>query len=85
MIHSNFLRIYEPNRIKNATNNANNATDSTRANPSNAYPNNCFAINGLRPALWIREPKTIPIPAPTPASAINALPAPINFAACTIL
>ena len=36
------------------------------------------------PALWIKDPKRIPIPAPTPANAIRALPAPINFAACTM-
>ncbi len=40
---------------------------------------------GLRLAAWIKDPNTIPIPAPTPAKAINALPAPIYFAACTII
>jgi hypothetical protein len=74
---------YDPNRIKNATKRVNNAMDSVNANPRSAYPTNCFAIKGLRLAAWIKDPNTIPIPAPTPAKAIRALPAPINFAACT--
>jgi hypothetical protein len=78
-----FVYHYDPNRIKNATKRVNNAMDSVKANPNNAYPTNCFAIIGLRLAAWIKDPNTIPIPAPTPAKAIRALPAPINFAACT--
>lgn len=71
-------------KIRKASNNANRATDSVRANPSSAYPISCLAIVGLREALLISALNTIPIPAPTPASAITALPAPINFAASTI-
>lgn len=75
---------YELNKIRKATNRVKSAMDSQSANPKRAYPINCFAIKGLRPALWIKDPNTIPIPAPTPANAIRALPAPINFAACTM-
>lgn len=71
-------------KIKKATNRVNSAIDSVKAKPNKAYPINCFAISGFLDALLIREPKTIPIPAPTPARAIRALPAPIIFAASTI-
>lgn len=77
--------LFELKRIKKVTNNLNNLTLSQRANPNKAYPINAFAIVGLRLAAWIYAPNTIPIPAPTPANAIKALPAPINFAACTIM
>jgi len=72
-------------KIKNATNRVNNATDSVNANPKRAYPINCFAIKGLREALIINALNTNPIPAPTPARAIKALPAPIIFAASNIV
>ena len=75
----------DPNKIKKVTKSAKSLTLSHNANPNKAYPIKAFAIVGLRLAAWISAPNTIPIPAPTPAKAINALPAPINFAACTII
>lgn len=60
-------KFLDPNKIKKVTSNLNNLTLSQRANPNKAYPINAFAMVGLRLAAWINAPKTIPIPAPTPA------------------
>jgi len=74
-----------PNKIRKATNRVNKAIDSVNANLNRAYPIKVFANKGLRLAALIKDPNTIPIPAPTPANAINALPAPIIFAACNMV
>ena len=64
---------------------ANKAIASVKANPKIAYPKSCFVKEGFRATEFIREPKTMPIPAPAPANAIVAQPAPINFAPSTII
>lgn len=62
----------------------NNAIASVRANPKIEYEKSCFVKDGFRATAVIKEPKTIPIPAPHPARAIVAAPAPITFAASYI-
>lgn len=46
--------------------------------------NNCPLRDGFRAKEVIKDPNTIPIPAPTPAREIVAQPAPIIFAACKV-
>jgi len=41
--------------------------------------------DGLRETPITKAPKTVPIPAPAPPTEMVAAPAPINFAACTII
>jgi len=73
------------NNIKNAIINANKATASDKANPKIAYVNNCCFNEGFLAYPVIKAPKTVPIPAPDPATPIVAAPAPINLAASCIL
>src|SRR5262245_37222621 len=54
---------------------------SVSAKPSSTLPNTFGAAAGLRNAPETKLPKMLPIPTPTPASAIVAKPAPISFAA----
>lgn len=55
---------------------------STSANPRIAYAKSCCFILGFLLYPRISAPKTIPIPVPTPASPIVAIPAPITLALC---
>jgi len=56
---------------------------SERAKPRMAYVNSCCFRDGLRAYPMIKLPKTVPIPAPEPASPTVAAPAPMNFAAAS--
>jgi hypothetical protein len=68
------------NRSKSAITSAKSATASVRANPRIAIPNTSFLAAGFRPTAVTNDAKILPIPTPTPARAITAKPAPINFA-----
>ena len=54
---------------------------SERANPKMAYEKSCCFNDGFLAYPMIREPNTVPIPAPDPATPTVAAPAPINLAA----
>ena len=74
-----------PKSNRKAIINANRATASESANPKIAYVNNWPFNEGLRAYPMIRDPKTVPIPAPDPATPTVAAPAPISLAASNIL
>src|SRR5262249_20069882 len=60
---------------------ANSATASVSAKPSSTLPNTRGAASGLRNAPCTKLPKMLPMPTPTPASAMVARPAPMSLAA----
>ena len=68
--------------IRKATNKANKAIASVKANPKIAIRNNSSLRLGFREVPRTKAPNTVPIPTPAPASPIVANPAPTNFAAC---
>ena len=53
---------------------------SDKANPRIAYENNCGFSDGFLAYPMIKLPKTVPIPAPDPATPTVAAPAPMNLA-----
>src|SRR3954469_24300870 len=69
------------NRIRKAISSANRPTASTRAKPMMANGNTRCCTEGVRPTVAIRVAKMLPMPIPTPNSAITAKPAPIILAA----
>lgn len=58
---------------------------SVRANPTNAQVRRTANSFGLRATAVRNDPKTVPTPAPAPASPKVANPAPITLAAATII
>ena len=76
-----FVIGYE-NKIKNANINAKRAIASVSANPNIAILNNSSFKLGFLEVPITNEAKTIPTPAPAPASPEVANPAPICLAAC---
>merc|ERR1712013_249315 len=54
---------------------------SDKANPRMAYENSCGFNEGFLAYPMIKLPKTVPIPAPDPATPTVAAPAPMNLAA----
>src|SRR5271165_5975521 len=56
------------------------ATASVRAKPRMARPNTLARAAGLRATLLTRAAKMLPMPTPTPASAITARPEPTILA-----
>lgn len=73
---------YKANNNKNTTIRANNAIASVRANPKMAILNNSSFKFGFLEIPKTRDPNTVPIPTPAPASPMVARPAPIYLAAC---
>ena len=73
------------NLIRNAIIRQNSPMASARANPIIQYRNLFCSRDGFRETPTIREPNTVPIPEPEPASPIEAAPAPILLAASTII
>lgn len=71
--------------MRNALLSAKSAIASVRANPRIARRKSSSFSLGLRETPTTREEKISPIPTPTPASALVARPAPISFAATTIV
>ena len=69
------------NNSNSAITSAKSATASVRANPKIAIPKTSFFAAGFLPTAVTYESKILPITTPTPARAITAKPAPINFAA----
>ena len=65
--------------------NANRAIASVKANPRIAILNNSSFKEGFREIPNTNDPNTLPIPIPTPAKLMVAIPAPINLAACNII
>ena len=76
--------LYKANKIRNATMRQNNPIASDKANPRIAYENSCCFKEGFLAYPIIRLPKTVPIPAPDPATPTVAAPAPINLAAVSM-
>jgi len=74
---------HNANRIRKAIIRQKRPMASERANPRMAYVNSCCFRDGLRAYPMIKLPKTVPIPAPEPASPTVAAPAPMNFAAAS--
>lgn len=79
-----FTEDQNTNNIRNTIIRANNAMASVKAKPKMAYPNNCCFRDGFLEYPVIKLPKTVPIPAPVPATPTVATPAPINLAASCI-
>ncbi len=74
-----------PNKIKKAIIKAKSPIASVSANPRIVNPKSCCLNEGFLANEFTKAAKTIPIPAPTPASPIVAKPAPICFADCNIV
>src|ERR1700760_3317497 len=70
-------------RMMKAMTSAYSATASVSAKPRIARPNTRSRDAGLRATLVTSEPKIVPMPMPTPARAIMAIPAPIILAEAT--
>lgn len=70
-----------PNKIKKVTIKAKSAIASVKAKPKIATLNKSCLNEGFREIPRIKEPKTVPIPAPAPANPIVAKPPPIFLAA----
>jgi len=68
-------------RSSKAITKANNATASVNAKPKISIPKTSFFAAGFLPTAVTNDAKIFQIPTPTPANAITANPAPINFAA----
>src|SRR6185312_6329515 len=66
----------QTNRMMKAMTSAYRATASVSAKPRMARPNTLSRAAGLRATLFTRAAKMFPMPTPTPASAITAIPAP---------
>ena len=75
---------YTANKIKKAIIKAKRPTASVKAKPKIVNPKSCSRNEGFRPKAVIKAAKTIPTPAPTPASPIVAKPAPIILALCKV-
>src|SRR5262245_55563279 len=67
--------------MMSATTRPNRPVASASAKPSRRLANCAGAADGLRKAPCRSLPKIAPMPTPAPTSAIEASPAPINFAA----
>merc|ERR1712018_160678 len=76
-----FERVYKANKIRKATIRQNRPIASDKAKPRIAYENNCCFRDGFLAYPMMRLPKTVPIPAPEPATPTVAAPAPMNLAA----
>ena len=78
------LFIYNPNKIRKAIIREKSPMASDKANPRIAYENNCGFNDGFLAYPMIKLPKTVPIPAPDPATPTVAAPAPMNLAAASM-